>query len=103
MLSCGRTDLAVAQTRDLGNRRPRVPNNATDHFRQDRDVLRADLPDIGHGRSTYRVVAGVVAEGGATVTVGGEAEMMGTFGGIGVREGRCSDQLKAVDAFVERL
>ena len=87
MLSCGRTDLAAAQTRDLGNRRPRAPNNATDHFRQDRDVLRADLPDIGHGRSTYGVVAGlVVAEGGATVTVGGEAETMGTFGGVGVRE-----------------
>ena len=60
----------------------------TDHFRQDRDVLRANLPDIGHGRSIYGVVAGVVAEGGAIVTVGGEAETMGTLRLEGLARGK---------------
>ena len=47
VLWCGPADLAATQTGDLGDLRPRVPNNTADHSRQDLDVLRADLPAIG--------------------------------------------------------
>ena len=47
----GDADLAAAQTTDLGNLRPRAPDNAADHVRRDRDVLRANLPAIGRGCS----------------------------------------------------
>ena len=105
MLSCGPADLATAQTGDLGNLRPRVPNNTAEHSRQDLDVLRADLPAIGRGRSTYGVAARVVAEGRAR-----QSQLLGDDGDngdvwrdwIGVRKDAAAE-LRAADALIERL
>jgi len=66
MRALGDADLAAAQATDLGNLRPRAPDNAADHVRRDRGILRAKLPAIGRSRSLV-VGAGVTAGGGATV------------------------------------
>src|SRR5882757_7893767 len=51
----------------------------------------------------FVVAVGVAVEGGAMVTVGGvRTETRGAFGGIGAREDAAAE-LRAVDAFVERL
>ena len=82
-----------------------MPNNTADYFRQDLDVLRADLPAIDRGHSTYGVAARVVAEGRAR-----QSQSLGDDGDngdlwrdwIGARKDAAAE-LRAVDAFVERL
>ena len=53
MRALGGANLCVAQTKDLGNSRPCVSDNAAGRVSQDRDVLRVVLPAIDRSSSIY--------------------------------------------------